>query len=46
MVDPKTRTVTVYHSRTEIVVLRESDELTGGEVVPGFAVPVAEIFAA
>lgn len=46
VVDPKTRTVTVYHSRTEIVVLRESDELTGGEVVPGFAVPVAEIFAA
>lgn len=46
LVDPKTRTVTVYHSRTDIVVLRESDELTGGEVVPGFAVPVAEIFAA
>ena len=46
VVDPKTRTVTVYHSRTDIVVLRESDELSGGEVVPGFSVPVAEIFAA
>ncbi len=46
VVDPETRTVTVYHSRKEIVVLGQTDELGGGEVVPGFAVSVAEIFAA
>ncbi len=45
VVDPKTRTVTVYRSRRQIAVLSESDTLDGGEVVPGFRVPVAELFA-
>jgi Uma2 family endonuclease len=45
VVDPETRTVTVYRSRSEIAVLTAVDTLDGGDVLPGFAVPVAEIFA-
>ncbi len=45
VVDPRTRTVTVYRSRNQIVVLKESDSLTGDDVLPGFSVPIAEIFA-
>ena len=45
VVSPKLHTVTVYRSLTEIVVLTENDTLEGGDVVPGFQIPVAEIFA-
>jgi Uma2 family endonuclease len=45
VVSPKMRTVTAYRSLTEIVVLTEKDTLDGGEVVPGFHVSIAEIFA-
>jgi Uma2 family endonuclease len=38
-------TVTVYRTLTEIVVLTENDMLDGGDVVPGFRIAVAEIFA-
>lgn len=45
IVSPKIKTVTVYLSLTDIVTLTEKDTLDGGEVVPGFQIPVAEIFA-
>ena len=45
IVSPKLKTVTVYRSLTDIVTLTEKDTLDGGEVVPGFQIPVAEIFA-
>lgn len=45
VVSPKIHTVTVYRSLTEIVVLTEKDTLDGGDVVPGFQIAVAEIFA-
>ena len=45
VVSPKMRSVTVYRSLTEIVVLTEKDTLDGGVVVPGFQISVAEIFA-
>ena len=45
VVDPETRTISVYRTRNEIAVLDETDTLTGGDVLPGFAVPVAKIFA-
>jgi len=45
VVRPKMHTVTVYRSLTEIVVLTEKDTLDGGDVVPGFQIPIAEIFA-
>jgi Uma2 family endonuclease len=45
IVNPKQKTVTVYRSPTDIATLTEKDTLDGGEVVPGFQIPVAEIFA-
>jgi Uma2 family endonuclease len=44
VVSPKLKTVTVYRSLTNIITLTEKDTLDGGEVVPGFQIPVAEIF--
>ena len=44
-VDPPTRTVAVYHGVGEpTVVLTDADVLDGGEVVPGFTMPVADLF--
>jgi Uma2 family endonuclease len=45
VVDPSRKTVAVHDDRRQAVTLHESDTLTGGDVVPGFSVPVAEIFA-
>ena len=45
VVSSKLRTVTVYRSLTDIVVLTEKDTLDGGDVVPGFQIRVAEIFS-
>ena len=42
---PKLRTVTLYRSLTDIVILTEKDTLDGGNVVPGFQISVAEIFS-
>ena len=43
-IDSETRTVAVYTS-TGAAVLGEGDTLEGGDVVPGFALPVADVFA-
>ena len=45
IINPRKRTVTVYHSLLQIVVLREQDMLDGGDVVPGWSLPIANIFA-
>jgi Uma2 family endonuclease len=45
VVDPKPRTVSVYHTGGEVTVLTEADALTGGEVLPGFSAPVKDVFA-
>ena len=45
VVSPKMHTVTVYRSLTDIVLLTEIDTIDGGIVVPGFQIPIAEIFA-
>lgn len=45
VVDPRTRTVTVYRSPHQAVVLSESETLTDEDLLPGFRLPVAEIFA-
>jgi Uma2 family endonuclease len=45
IISPKLKTVTVYRSLTDISTFTEKDMLDGGEVVPGFQLPVAEIFA-
>jgi Uma2 family endonuclease len=45
MVDPKTRTVGVYTSLKKFTTLTESDTLGGGTVLPGFKLPLSELFA-
>jgi Uma2 family endonuclease len=42
--DPRTRIVTAYRSRREVAVFATGDILTAGDVVPGFSIPVGEIF--
>src|SRR2546423_4230606 len=45
VVSPKLHTVTVYSSLIDFVTLTEKDSLDGGDVIPGFQMRVAEIFA-
>ncbi|MGQ0635614.1 MAG: Uma2 family endonuclease [Planctomycetaceae bacterium] len=44
-VDPRARTVRVFASPDDSVVLRESDTLTGAKVLPGFKVKVRKLFS-
>ena len=41
---PRSKTVTVYRSETEITLLTQNDTLSGEEVVKGFSCQVAELF--
>ena len=43
---PRQRQVYVFDSPTENRILRESGELDGGTVVPGFRLKIADLFAA
>ena len=45
IVHPETRTVEV-HTRSGATTLEEDDTLRGGDVLPGFEIPVREIFPA
>ena len=42
--DPRSRTVTVYAADRTARILRDGDELDGGEVLPNFSVAVADLF--
>ena len=44
VVDPVTRTVSVYGRHADVVVCKITDELTGEDLLPEFRLPVAEIF--
>ena len=45
VVNPRRQTVTVYRSRTDIVILTKDDQLDGKDVVPGWTLRVEELFA-
>jgi len=45
IVNPKRRTVAVYTSPFDVRILGEGDALDGGDVLPGFALPLARLFA-
>lgn len=45
IVDPRTETVAVYTDPTAHTTLTTADTLTGGAVLPGFSVRVAELFS-
>ena len=44
VVDPKTRTITVYRGSRLSAIFDPADTLDGGDVLPGFRTPVAEVF--
>jgi Uma2 family endonuclease len=44
VVNPRKRTVTVYRAGVTPVILTAADTLDGLQVVPGFSMPVADIF--
>lgn len=44
VVDPSPPAISVYPSQAATLFLKASDTLTGGDVVPGFSVTVAEVF--
>ena len=45
IVDPKTRTADVYTATDECQHLRPTQSLDGGDVLPGFKLPLKELFA-
>jgi Uma2 family endonuclease len=45
LVYPNYRLIEVYRPDADIVILGEEDTLTGGDVLPGFELPVREVFA-
>ncbi|MBM4035701.1 MAG: Uma2 family endonuclease [Planctomycetes bacterium] len=45
VVNPAARTVRVYRSRTDIETLSAGADLDGGDLLPGFRCPVADLFA-
>jgi Uma2 family endonuclease len=45
VVNPVRRAATVYRSRDDITLLTEDDVLDGGDVVPGWKLPLRELFA-
>jgi len=45
VVDPRERSVTVHTPSAAPIVLSRTDTLDGGDVLPGFAIAVGEIFA-
>ncbi|HEV7221412.1 MAG TPA: Uma2 family endonuclease [Pirellulales bacterium] len=46
IVDPPQRTVTIHYADGSSAALGETDTLDGGDLVPGFACRVGEIFPA
>jgi Uma2 family endonuclease len=45
LVDPRSRTVAVYTTVADAIVLDESHTLDGGEVLPAFSLSVRDVFA-
>jgi Uma2 family endonuclease len=45
VVEPKKRVITAYHASGSVDFLREDDEITGGDVIPGFRASVAHFFS-
>ena len=45
VVNPRQRIVTLYRSRADIVILTQDDTLDGKDVVPGWSLPIQELFA-
>jgi Uma2 family endonuclease len=45
IVDPVARTISVQAANGNVRVMTETDILVGGDVIPGFSVPISQLFA-
>ena len=45
LVDPATRSVKVYTNVDQATVLQDEQTLQGGDILPGFSLPLRELFA-
>jgi Uma2 family endonuclease len=45
IVDPRKRTARVYTAVDQSVLIKEGQSLDGGAVLPGFVLPLSELFA-
>lgn len=44
LITPEYKTVTVYHSPAQSVILFENEELTSEDLLPGFRCPISDLF--
>jgi Uma2 family endonuclease len=44
VINPKTKTVTVYESPSTARILRGNEAIDGGDLLPGFSLPLRDIF--
>lgn len=44
VVNPRQETVSIYSSPRQVTILGKTDTLTAGEVIPGFALPLGQLF--
>ena len=44
VIDPFDRAATIYRGRDDIFTLTEGDTIDGGDVVPGWTLPLADVF--
>ena len=44
VIDPSNRTATIYRGLNDIQTLTEGDTIDGGDVVPGWTLPLADVF--
>jgi Uma2 family endonuclease len=44
VINPENRTVQIFRADGTVAMLRESDELNGEDVIPGFRCPIADLF--
>jgi Uma2 family endonuclease len=45
VVDPRKRAVVVHRPDADTLILNDGETLDGGDVVPGWRLPVADLFA-
>ncbi len=44
VIDPKKKTVTVYRDLDDIAILTESQSIDGADIIPGWSIPIRDLF--
>ena len=45
LINPRRKSITIFRNDNSITALRTTDTLSGEDVIPGFSLPVTEVFA-